>query len=96
MQRLLDGVLVDLTADEITERQAEEAAWAAGANDRAAYWNRKKRDDLLLESDWTQMNDSPLTNEVKTAWAVYRDELRNITNQDYWPHMSDEDWPVSP
>lgn len=39
---------------------------------------RNQRDQLLAQSDWTQMSDSPLTNEQKTAWASYRQELRNL------------------
>ena len=31
MQKLIDGVLVELSAAEIQQREAEEAAWAAGA-----------------------------------------------------------------
>ena len=96
MQKYVDGVLVDLTSEEIAARQADEAEVAAGANDRLAAANREQRNQLLADSDWTQMNDSPLSSADKTAWAVYRDELRNITDQDFWPHMSDEDWPVKP
>jgi hypothetical protein len=39
---------------------------------------RLKRDALLTESDWTQVNDSPLTTEKKAEWAVYRQALRDL------------------
>jgi hypothetical protein len=39
---------------------------------------RNQRNRLLLESDWTQLSDSPAD---KTAWAVYRQALRDITQQ---------------
>jgi len=81
----LTKTVVALTANEIQAR-----------DENTAYSNRTKRNKLLADSDWTQMNDSPLSSADKTAWAVYRDELRNITDQDYWPNMSDDDWPVSP
>jgi hypothetical protein len=42
------------------------------------------------------MNDSPLKNEAKTAWATYRQELRDLTDLDAWPNLADEDWPVEP
>jgi hypothetical protein len=96
MQRLVNGVLVDLTAEEIAAKQASDAAWAAGADSRAAEENRMKRNQLLANSDWTQMNDSPLTNEVKTAWATYRQELRDLSDLDAWPNLEDADWPVVP
>ena len=42
------------------------------------------------------MNDSPLANDVKTAWATYRQELRDLSDLDEWPNLEDADWPVAP
>lgn len=44
------------------------------------FWNavRIERNTLLTESDWTQMTDSPLTDSKKTAWATYRQSLRDL------------------
>ena len=39
---------------------------------------RLKRDALLTESDWTQVNDSPLSDTKKAEWATYRQELRDL------------------
>lgn len=39
---------------------------------------KKERNALLLESDWTQLPDVNLNN--KEEWKIYRQELRNITN----------------
>jgi len=39
---------------------------------------RLKRDALLTESDWTQVNDSPLTDAKKAEWSTYRQELRDL------------------
>jgi len=74
----------------------QEQAYQAGLDAKVAESNRTKRDALLDDTDWTQMNDSPLTNEVKTAWATYRQELRGITDLDAWPNLADDDWPVQP
>jgi hypothetical protein len=88
---LVDGVwtvgwsVSDKTSDEISEYDAS-----------VALLNRQKRNGLLAQSDWTQMNDSPLSNEDKTAWAVYRSELRNLTDDAAWPNLADSDWPVAP
>jgi len=40
-------------------------------------WNeiRSKRNGFLTQSDWTQLEDSK---ENKDAWAIYRQELRDI------------------
>lgn len=40
---------------------------------------RERRDQKLLESDWTQLPDVPL--ETKNAWATYRQALRDVTQQ---------------
>lgn len=50
---------------------------------------RQQRNRLLAESDWTQLADSPAD---KDKWAVYRQELRDITIQEdpfsiVWPVM---------
>lgn len=39
---------------------------------------RKKRNELLLQSDWTQNLDSPLTDQVKEQWRLYRQQLRDL------------------
>lgn len=55
---------------------------------------RKERDNLLQETDWTQVVDSPLPDDKKAEFAVYRQALRDIP-QTY----SDPDlvvWPEKP
>ena len=44
---------------------------------------RNKRNELLRQSDWTQVNDSPLSDSKKQEWATYRQSLRDLpsTNQ---------------
>ena len=41
---------------------------------------RFNRDKLLLESDWTQLPDSPLSDSKKAEWATYRQTLRDLTD----------------
>lgn len=43
---------------------------------------RAQRNKLLTESDWTQINDSPVD---KAEWAAYRQSLRDISTQDGFP-----------
>jgi hypothetical protein len=77
--KLVDGVKIELTAQEIAQRQAEATAWANGAFDRAIAGLRSKRNSILASSDWTVLSDSPLSAELKTAWLEYRQDLRDIT-----------------
>jgi len=77
--KLVDGVEIELTAQEIAQRKADEDAWKAGAFDRAIAGLRQKRNLILASSDWTVLSDSPLSAELKTAWLEYRQDLRDIT-----------------
>jgi len=92
MQKYVNGVLTDMIADEISARQAEESAWAADANNRAAADNREKRNQLIAETDYFALTDVTLTAEMTT----YRQALRNITSHSNWPNLSDSDWPTKP
>jgi hypothetical protein len=54
----------------------------------------QKRNQLLSASDWTQIPGNPLTTEQQTAWATYRQELRDITAQSGYPF--NVIWPTPP
>ena len=90
-------MFADTTEDGVTTTKAEhEAAYQAGLDAKTAEGHRTTRNKLLADSDWTQMNDSPLSNEDKTAWATYRQELRDMSDLASWPNIADDDWPVAP
>ena len=84
---------VPFTAEEEAEWDAREAEWNASANDRAEANVREKRNALLVESDWTQIADATVD---KTAWATYRQSLRDITTYSNFPNLEDSDWPTAP
>ena len=73
--KLIDGVQVPLTAEEIAQRQADELAWNAGAFDRAMNALRSKRNSLLSATDYLALSDNTMTEEDRT----YRQALRDIT-----------------
>jgi hypothetical protein len=52
----------------------------------------------LFETDWTQMPDSPLTSEQQAAWALYRQELRDLPSNLSGNEVTLDDvtWPVQP
>lgn len=55
------------------------------------------RNELLEESDKYMLPDFPISQEEKDAWINYRQELRDITNQEAWPNdIENIDFPVSP
>lgn len=59
---------------------------------------RAIRTRKLTDSDWTQMNDSPLSDTEKAAWATYRQALRDITTTLTGSEQTLEDvqWPTAP
>tara|TARA_Y100000592_G_C5460306_1_gene313652 strand:+ start:1367 stop:1756 length:390 start_codon:yes stop_codon:yes gene_type:complete len=77
-QRIVDGAIVDKPEFSNSEK-----------NSLALSELRNIRDIALLNSDWTQVADSPLTDSKKAEWATYRQSLRdlpannaNVTNID--------------
>ena len=77
--KLVDGIQIPLTAEEIAQRQQDEIAWNNGAFDRAMSSLRVRRNALLKESDYTVLQDSVLTAQKKSEWMTYRTNLRNLT-----------------
>lgn len=98
-----DGDFV-VYGEEISERKRSErptyaAVWDntkmcwVDARDVETAWRdlRRERDSKLASSDWTQVPDAPVDHE---AWAVYRQELRDL------PDNTDDPfnpvWPTPP
>ena len=52
---------------------------------------REKRDDLLLETDWTQNPDVP--DATKAKWQTYRQALRDVPSQSDPYNIT---WPTKP
>jgi len=90
MKKYVNDQLVDMTADEIAERQAEEKAWADNAAERNLTALRKERDVKLAETDWWASSDLTMT----PAQTTYRQALRDIT--DNATSLDDVTWPEKP
>jgi len=58
---------------------------------------KRVRSELLLESDWTQITDVPLTSTKKSEWSTYRQQLRDLPSN-YTTETNYENivWPVVP
>ncbi len=69
---------------------------AQEALDEVASANCDTRNQLLSDSDWTQMADSALTDEAKALWVTYRTALRNLPDHADWPNLEADDWPTAP
>ncbi len=60
------------------------------------YWKefRNERNRKLIECDWTQLSDSPITKQKKQEWAVYRQALRDAPSNTNDP--KNPEWPSTP
>jgi hypothetical protein len=74
----------------VSNKTLEEVQQHDGSVARSA---RNRRNHLLSDSDWTQIADAPVN---ATAWATYRQALRDITDHANFPYLGDDDWPVEP
>ena len=61
------------------------------SNKEIAAQVRAQRNQLLSASDWTQTPDAPVD---QAAWAVYRQALRDVPQQEGFP--SSVVWPTEP
>ena len=53
---------------------------------------KQKRNSYLAASDWTQLPDVDLTIAQKDSWKVYRQQLRDMTDE----MLISNDFPVNP
>ena len=78
---------VQYTPAEEAARDADEALWAAGADDEAAAEVRAERDAKLAATDWTASTDVTMTADM----TAYRRALRDVPAQSGFPNTID--WP---
>ena len=91
--KMVDGVSIQLTADEETARDAEEAAWAAGEDDRALASMREDRNRRLADTDWYGVSDLTMSADMTT----YRQDLRDLpAGKTTKAHVDAATWPTKP
>ena len=88
--KMVNGVVMDLTAEDLAQCDKDEKALAAGAAAREMEYIREHRDNLLTETDWMALGDVTMSD----AWKTYRQLLRDIpaSNTTY----ADVTWPTKP
>ena len=91
---ILGPVFTDTPATDFQPAQTaaeQETAYKAMKDAERAASVRSQRTQLLKDCDWTQIADSTAD---KTAWATYRQALRDITGQAGFPWTIT--WPKDP
>lgn len=85
---ILGPVFVDNENQTALEQETE---YKARIDEQQASSVRNTRNQLLKESDWTQITDATVDKQV---WLVYRQALRDITTQEGFPFNII--WPTQP
>ena len=80
------------------ENDLERTLAAAFANTAILNWTKVAliRNFLLMESDWTQLGDAPITTEQKAQWVKYRQKLRDIPAEQEKKNASLVVFPITP
>ena len=91
--KVVNGVRMNLTPEEETARDAEEAAWEAGAFDRSMERLRSDRTHKLSETDWYALQDVTMSDAV----TAYRQDLRDLpSGLSTEAEVDAVSWPVKP
>jgi hypothetical protein len=91
--KMVNGVRVDFTPEEEAARDAEEAAWEAGAFDRAIARLREDRTRRLASTDWYALQDVTMSD----AMTAYRQDLRDLpAGLTTVAEVEAVSWPVQP
>ena len=88
-QKVVNGVYIDLTAEE----EAAQAAQAEAA-DLDMNMVRSQRNGMLAAADWTQLGDAALGDHTAVEWAAYRQSLRDLPAT--YSRVSEVVWPNDP
>jgi hypothetical protein len=105
LQQNIDGskYYIDVATNTLVEIPEKPNLWSdfdfttkqwVGNEIRAKFEINQRRKRSLQATDWTQIPNGPLTTEKQAAWATYRQELRDITQQSGYP--LNVVWPVAP
>ena len=81
------------------ENDLERALAASFSQNSILNWTKVAliRNFLLMDSDWTQLGDAPVTAEQKTQWQAYRQKLRDITTTtEFSTNVEGTKFPISP
>lgn len=88
---LIDGVVVYVGPPPTPNHEWNGAAYVLNTS-KLTGMVKAHRAILLLNSDWTQLPDVPLSTQA--SWQLYRQALRDITEQAGYPE--DIVWPATP
>lgn len=89
-KRIVDGEIVDV---EVVEQEVSTKEQLLLTQKQLREWRNLE----LKNTDWTQMPDCPLTDTKKQEWADYRQQLRDLPEQNnHQTNIEEIDFPDEP
>ena len=89
LQKVVNGVYMDLTEAELAQRTAD-----MEAHDLDLNHVRAQRNGMLAAADWTQIGDASLGDHTAEEWRTYRQALKDIPQN--YTRQSTVVWPEDP
>jgi len=91
--KLVDGKIIELSAEENQARDAVEQEWSDGQFEREINGLRQQRNARLAVTDYRALSDQSLTQE----WLDYRQQLRDLTlGLETVEDVESVVWPIEP
>ena len=91
--KIVNGVRVQFTAEEEAVKDVAEAAWEAGAFDRAIANLRERRNSQIAATDFYALSDVTMSADMTT----YRQDLRDLpSGKTTKAHVDAATWPTKP
>ena len=91
MKRAVNGVLVDMTAEEISAKEAEDKIWTDGAKDRKLAEIKALRLQRLQETDYLANSDMVMPDNIKTWRQQLRDLPQNNSTEEEYDTLLERD-----
>ena len=76
MKKLVNGIEMDMTSQEIAQREADIQQYKDNELNLKLDFLRSIRNNFLTETDYLALSDVTMSDD----WKTYRQELRDLTN----------------
>lgn len=86
-----DGVVIQPAQEKMCFHEPD---YGIPTNDQKMAFVRYQRDELIADTDWTQVPDAQLSESKRIEFAEYRQALRDIPQA--YSNPDDVVWPVKP
>lgn len=94
LYKFVNGEMVELSSEEIIQRQSEWDSTIDQATEMALEFLRSTRNNMLADTDFIVIKSNEQGTPVPEDWKTYRQALRDITET--YSSLEDVVWPTKP